>query len=331
MKSRARALLDKSIGATLAAMEIYNKPDFHYREEAFAILTVNAWELLLKARILQIDGNKITSIIKYERRQKADGALSTKQYRKTNRSGNYSTISLFQAYDLLKNEYGDKIDELVRKNLDALVEVRDNSVHFLNKDFLLKKKIQELGTASLKNYMNLVIQWFGTDLSKYNFFIMPLSFIRDFHTAKNLSLCSHEKKLIKFVEKLQNNVNDDETKDFNLALEVDVQLKRAKSSSTAVTSVAISNDPTATSIKLSEEDIREKYPWDYTILTTRLKKRYTDFKINNQYHLLRKPLEAQKKYCNTRLLDPGNPSSSKKRFYNPNIIKEFDKHYTKTG
>lgn len=45
-----RSLLDKSIGSMLSAIEIYNKPAFHNREEVFAILAVNSWELLLKAQ-----------------------------------------------------------------------------------------------------------------------------------------------------------------------------------------------------------------------------------------------------------------------------------------
>ena len=43
------SLIDKSIGSMLSAIEIYNKPDFKYREETFAILAINSWELLLKA------------------------------------------------------------------------------------------------------------------------------------------------------------------------------------------------------------------------------------------------------------------------------------------
>jgi hypothetical protein len=31
---------------------------------------------------------------------------------------------------------------------------------------------------------------------------------------------------------------------------------------------------------------------------------------------------------NTRYLDPGNPKRSRKDFYNPNILREFDKNYT---
>ena len=50
MKSRARALLDKSIGAMISAIEVYNKPSFRYREETFSVLAINAWELLLKAK-----------------------------------------------------------------------------------------------------------------------------------------------------------------------------------------------------------------------------------------------------------------------------------------
>ena len=48
MKARFRELLDRD----MAAIEIYNNPDFLYREEAFAVLAVNGWELLLKAKCL---------------------------------------------------------------------------------------------------------------------------------------------------------------------------------------------------------------------------------------------------------------------------------------
>jgi hypothetical protein len=54
MRSKSRCLLDKSIDAMVAAIEVYNKPRFSHREESFSILAVNAWELLLKARLLQI-------------------------------------------------------------------------------------------------------------------------------------------------------------------------------------------------------------------------------------------------------------------------------------
>lgn len=50
-------MLDKSEEAFLMAIEIYNKPTINYRLEGFAYFICNAWELLLKAKILS-DGEK---------------------------------------------------------------------------------------------------------------------------------------------------------------------------------------------------------------------------------------------------------------------------------
>ena len=56
MKSRSKELLDRAIAATVATIEIYNKPDFPYRSETFCILAINGWELLLKAKWLKENG-----------------------------------------------------------------------------------------------------------------------------------------------------------------------------------------------------------------------------------------------------------------------------------
>lgn len=327
MKSRSRQILDKSVAAMLSAIEVYNKPNFSYREETFSVLAINSWELLLKARILQLDRNRISAILKYEKRQKSDGTISEKYYRKENRSGNYESIGLFKAYDNLLNDYGDKINPLIRKNLEALKEIRDNSIHFFNKDLELRKKVHEIGTATLKNYFNLVLHWFGVDLSEFNIFLMPIAFLRDFSSVTTISLNSQERNLLEFVRTLEDEVDDDETKDFNLSLDIDIKLKRV--SKTGLASVVISDSPDAVPITLKEEDKRDKYPWDYEILTRQMRKRYSDFKATTTYHSLRKELANNDKYCNQRLLDPGNPRSQSKNFYNPNILKEFDKQYTR--
>lgn len=49
--------IEKSHAAMLGAIEVYNKPTFAYREETFSILAVNAWELLLKAKLLKESKN----------------------------------------------------------------------------------------------------------------------------------------------------------------------------------------------------------------------------------------------------------------------------------
>lgn len=328
MKSRARQLLDKAVSAMLAAVEVYNKPSFSYREDSFAILAVNAWELLLKARILQLDGNRLSAILEYERKKKSDGTPAKLLYRKRNRSGNYVTIGLFKAYDRLVNDYRDQLDPAVRANLDAVVEIRDNAVHFFNSDVLaLNIAIHEVGAATIKNFAGSARQWFAVDLSIYRVFLMPLAFLSAPREAEGIVLNSEERHVLGYLKELREMRNDDPTADFNVALEIEVRVRRSKDPQ--ATAMAITNAPDAIPVRLEEADIRERYPWDYKILTGRLVKRYSDFKENQRYHELRQPLEPDKKYCLERLLDPGNPRSSKKRFYSPNIVKVFDDHYTR--
>lgn len=57
-----RSLLDKSVSSLLSAIDIYNKPIFSYREEAFAIFAVNSWEILLKAKLLKVSKYDIRSL-----------------------------------------------------------------------------------------------------------------------------------------------------------------------------------------------------------------------------------------------------------------------------
>lgn len=247
---------------------------------------------------------------------------------KKNRSGNPLSINLFEAYRIVTEEYGVKIEKAVNDNLIALTEIRDNSIHFVNDDLLLSLKIQELGSASLQNYLHLVSSWFGDVLSGYNFYLMPLSFFRNFNEAPGVSLNSSEKKVLNYIKKSEEKYDTiDDIGDYNLTLRIDIKFQKVKS--TSGLPVKISDESNATAVFLLEENFTDKYPWDYVILSTRLANRYSDFKINSIYHKIRKQLEEDKNFAYERLLNPKNPSGGKKIFYNPNIQKEFDKHYDK--
>lgn len=330
MKSRSRLMLEKSVAAMLSAIEIYNKPDFRYREETFSVLCINSWELLLKAKVLNLASNKVASLYAMEYRTLKTGMKSTVKRPKKNRSGNPLSINIFEAYRIVTEEYGVKIDKAVNDNLIALTEIRDNSIHFVNDDLLLSLKIQELGSASLQNYLHLVSLWFGDVLSGYNFYLMPLSFFRDFSEAPGVSLNANERKVLEYIRKSEESYDGvEDVGDYNLTLRIDVKFQKVKS--TSGLPVQITDDPNATAVYLSEEDFTDKYPWDYDILSTRLSKRYSDFKMNAKYHRIRKKLEEDNKFAYERLLNTKNPNGGKKTFYNPNIQKEFDKHYTKVS
>jgi hypothetical protein len=330
MKSRSKLMLEKSIASMLSAIEVYNKPDFKYREETFSVLCINSWELLLKSKVLNLSGNKMGALIAMKYKKLKDGGRSKIKHRKKNRSGNPMSISLFEAYRVITEDYGVKVNKAVHDNLISITEIRDNSIHYVNDDLLLAIKIQELGTASLQNYFHLVSDWFGNVLGGYNFYLMPLSFFRGFDIAKGISLNTNEKKLLEFIKSREKEYDEGEDYgDYNLTLKIDVKFQKVKSD--AGLPILVTNDPSAQMVQFSEEDISDRFPWDYDVLTTRLRKRYSDFKMNPKYHRLRKELEGNKKLAHVRYLNPSNPNGGKKTLYSTNIQKEFDKHYAKNS
>lgn len=330
MKSRSRLVLEKSVAAMLSAIEIYNKPDFKYREETFAVLCVNAWELLLKAKVLNLAGNRPAALYVMEYTTLKNGERSKNKHRKINRSGNPMSIGLFECFRTITEEYGSKIEKAVYDNLVALTEIRDNAIHFVNDDLVLSLKVQELGTAALQNYLHLVRTWFGDVLAGYNFYLMPISFFRDFDTAKGTTLNSAERRILSYIKSVESKYDKgDVPEHYNLTLRIDVKFQKGKS--TSALPVQVTNDPSASEVRLAEENIIDKYPWDYKNLTTRLSKRYADFKSNQKYHNLRKALEDNPKFAHQRFLNPNNPNGGKKILYNTNILKEFDGHYTKVS
>jgi hypothetical protein len=328
--SKSLALYLKGEAALIAAIEIYNKPDFAYREETFAILAINAWELLLKAKLLAENDSRIQALWVYEHRKKADGTPTIREYTRRNRAGNPQTIGLGQAITRLEAQPHTRLPHEVRGNLEALTEIRDNAVHFVNARFALAKSVLEIGTACVKNFVSLAERWFDQDLSKYSLYLMPIGFLTS-PSATAIAVGGEEGKLVTYLRNLmaaQNTTSTSSTtSSYHIALDLNISFKR--SATDAISTFAITNDPNAPHVYLTEEDVRQRYPWDYRELIKRLRARYSNFKENEQFHAIRRPLLSESQYVRERYLDPGNPKSAKKPFHNPNILGEFDKHYTK--
>lgn len=328
-RSRSSELLQKSVSAMITAIETYNKPDHKYREETFSILALNAWELLLKSKILAEKNNDIRELYIYKYKELQNGIPSKRKYIKRNRAGNPMTIGMIKALSKIMDENLGEIDPALIANLEALTEIRDNSIHLINMSKDLSKAVQELGTATLQNYIQLTTEWFNYNLSQYNFYLMPLAFFRDFDLASVVTLTSEETNIAKYLTNLSYEY-DSVSKDrkYSVTLEINVKLKRSSLSSAA--RLALGDNPDAIPVTLTEEDIRSLYPWDYKQLTDRLRDRYSDFKENNSYHSIRSSLIKDKRYVMSRYLDPGNKKSAKKYFYSPNILNEFDKYYSRS-
>jgi hypothetical protein len=149
-----RKLLDNGTAAMMAAIEIYNKPVFKYRDECVVILLLNAWELLLKA-ILSNNGESVF-------------------YRKK-RKEPYRTLSWRDAFSRGEKYFPTSLRPLpVRRNLELLGTYRDNSVHFYNaKDFGVL--LYALTQTCIKNFRDLLEAKFGIELEdEISWQLLPL-------------------------------------------------------------------------------------------------------------------------------------------------------------
>lgn len=325
---RFRMFLDKADAAMLSAIEIYNKPDFAYREEAFAILALNAWELLLKGRALRDNGNSLRCLYVYERRRTKSNAWDKRRFIKRNRTGNAYTKGLTALVNEFDSDRNRDLPVAVKNNLLALSEIRDNAVHFINPGPLLTKKILEIGTASVKNYVELTARWFGRDLSRYKLYLMPIGFVDAPGTVTGLPVSVEQDKLMDCLAQLIAEGTTGDSGGFHVALNVDIAVQRSGGSA-AAGEIRLTNDPSAPAMQVKEEDILRTFPWDYAELTKRLRKRYKDFLQNQKYHDICRGLKDDERYVRTRFLTPGSVKGLKKELYNPNIVREFDKHYTR--
>ena len=307
----------------ISAIEIYNKPDFKYREETFAILAINSWELLLKAKWLKENNNKIRSLYVEEKVKKKNGENSKKQVIKTTSCGNAFTHSL--DYLAIKLEEKKILDSLAKQNIDALREIRDSSVHFYNRNNLFAIRLQEVGSACVKNFVQATRSWFNYDLSKYNFYLMPLAFVNSGSDMNMIELNKEEANLVRYISLLD--AANDPNSDYSVS--VNIEFNFSKSKTKDALDFQITNDQNAPKIQLSEDQLKSKYSLKYKTLTNRCRDRYTDFKTNNKYHDLRIPLHGNLKYSITKKLDPDNPKSSKQEWFSESVFTVFDTVFTK--
>lgn len=134
-------LLDKSIEAYVLSLETINRLSVKYRIETFAYLICNAWELLLKAKI--IDDTKNRHSIFYP--QKHGEPLRSLALR-----------------DCIKKVFPNENDP-TRRNLECVTELRDESVHLVISQ--VPKSVLSLFQSCVLNYHKRLVDWFGISLS----------------------------------------------------------------------------------------------------------------------------------------------------------------------
>lgn len=324
-KTRHSYLLEKSVQAAVSAIEVYNKPDFKYREESFSILMVNAWEILLKAKIVCDNGNDLKSIYVIDKNiTKKDGTPFKHAKYKLNRANNYLTIDIFSALQKLK------LPIRLAENIELLVEIRDNAIHFFNDSKLFEKKVLEIGTASLRSYVQSVNEWFNYDLTRFNFYLMPISF---FHTQEIESFSinnedTQHKNILNYISKKENAYPSELRQKHNISLILETKFVRSAS----IDSLKVkydNEDPNAITVKVAaEEQFAAKYKWAFKAdLIPKLKDTYSNISFGKDFRVIMREIEKDDKLCGYRYLDFIKKTGTPKKFYSPNVMKEFDKHY----
>lgn len=138
-------LIDKSKEAFVLAIEIYNKPSIKYRLEGFSFFICNAWELMLKAHMI----NK-------------RGEASIYYPDKPNR-----TISLDKCVQsIFTNEKSP-----LRRNLEKIIELRNTSTHFITEEY--ESVYVSLLQACVFNYVDKMMEFHNVDMTR----VIPENFI----------------------------------------------------------------------------------------------------------------------------------------------------------
>ena len=123
------------------SLETINSLSITYRVEAFTFLICNAWELLLKARIIELIGSNEAIYYPKKRGEKR------------------RTLAL---RDCIKKIISDEKDPM-RRNIERIADLRDDAVHLVIRT--LPRDVLALFQSCVLNYHRLLGDWFTISLS----------------------------------------------------------------------------------------------------------------------------------------------------------------------
>ena len=140
-----KKLVEKSKEAFVMAIEIYNKPTIVYRVEGFSFFICNAWELMLKAHMINKYGDES---IYY-------------------RDNPGKTITLEKCLQkIFTNEKAP-----LRRNLTKIIELRNTSTHFVTEES--EMIYIPLFQACVLNYVEKMQEFHGVDMTE----VIPQNFL----------------------------------------------------------------------------------------------------------------------------------------------------------
>lgn len=211
-------LIDKAKEAFLMAIEVYNKPSIRYRVEGFSFFVCNAWELMLKARIIQTFGEDSIYFKDHPER----------------------TISLESCIKIVfTNEHAP-----IRKNLEKIVELRNTSTHFIVEEY--EMVYIPLFQACVFNFNEKMSEFHGIDMTE----VIPENFLTLTASIRALTATEIRAKYPKaiaerFLTVTENVAREISQNNSDFAIRIDHRHYITKDKSEATEILAVSKDADA--------------------------------------------------------------------------------------
>jgi hypothetical protein len=207
--SLAKALLKKSRDNMMLALELYNRPSLENKLDGFVMLFSTSWEQLMKAVIIESDGEKGI-------------------YKPTRKRGFKETISL---RDCLNNLF--KESDQIRKNVERIADWRDSAIHLLMPELQgIASRVFQSGILNYSSYFEqfcdtpfLSSQHSGMLSLVGDFKLPPLSLLKSYYG-------SAADEILALAESVENEIA--QTNDIEFAIPINVSLVYAKDGDTII-------------------------------------------------------------------------------------------------
>ena len=262
MKRLTKQLLDKSQEAFTLALEIYDKPTIKYRIEGFCLFFCNAWELLLKSKILE-DEKKELAIYYKKQRNKRRRSLSLK--------------------DCLKKVIPNEKDA-VRKNVEDISEIRDAATHLIVKE--LEAVYTGLFQSGVVNYAGKLEEWFGISITEK---ISPamLTLVSDLRQIDPIIIKKrYGTEALRFIESETSKLDNTEREIGSVTYRIPIEYKLRLTKSPREADITLSSGIEGKTFGLVVEvpkDINRTHPCLQKDITKRVKEEIGDSAVFNQY------------------------------------------------
>lgn len=196
-------LLEKSQEAFVLALELYNKPTIKYRVEGFSFFICNAWELMLKAKIIRDYG--IAKIYYPD---------------KPNR-----TISLEEC---IKKYVFTNINDPLRQNLEKIIDLRNTSTHYITTEY--EMLYIPLFQSCTYNYVDKLLQFHNINITdKIPMHFLNLS-VSDSFIDEDMVKAKYSQdiynKLIKTGHMLEESTNNIRNEKYSIVIKQDLYLTK---------------------------------------------------------------------------------------------------------